>query len=306
MSGKSSFGESTISDGKRFVRGEHWLAVRNLLRRRDRVHHAKWVIATLAGGHPAEEIGCIRELMPKAFIIALDIDPQCCEAAMTAGANDAICVDIFAWQKTSPPSSRSCLPPQIIELGDVDALNLDLCGGITKDVEMAVNRYSYICRRGAFLLTFSYGRDVCEIYEPGEYRGVPEPVGGRVRLLTPRAVHQLNLTSVMTYKGNEMPMCAMMWSQWKGRDADLANRLDYDERERRKLKIEARPNPSFVKVGNDDLSVACAYPDVARLYGLPDERVQAFRRHFTALKAVATRRAKEQEQTEEFKLTIEP
>jgi hypothetical protein len=243
--------------------------------------------------------------MPKAFIIAVDIDPQCCEAALAAGADEAICTDVFAWQKNSPPVSRSSLPDAMQALGDLDAINLDLCGGITKNVEQAVTRYSYICRKGALLLTFSYGRDVCEVYEPGEYRGIPEPIGGRVRLIAHRAMYQLNLTSVMVYKGHEMPMCSLMWSEWRGRDIDI-DTDKYNDSDRKKKRIAARPNPSFVKAGNDDLSVACVYPDVAKLYGLPDERVQAFRRHFAALKAVATRRAKEQEQAEDFKLTMEP
>lgn len=281
MSTARMFSSDKITDGKRLVRGEHWLAVRTFLRQRDRVHNARWRIATLAGGQPAEEIGCLRELMPRAWIVAIDKDEACLEAAIDAGADEVLNVDIFDWQ--TPPTARgggraraaAFLPAPLLQLGKFDAINLDLCGGITSDVEVGLRRYgSHVAaggrqRAGALMLTFSYGRDVAEIYAgQGDYLNVPAPLGPRVRQAARSVTEGLGLVSVLAYAGNAMPMCSLLW---------LAGR---------------NPTFEFARVGSEEIAVACVHPEVAPLYALPVERVLAFKRHLAALKAVATRNAR--------------
>jgi hypothetical protein len=284
------FDHDKISDAKRVARGEHWLAARTFLRKRDRIHHAPWKIVTLAGHSPAEEIECIRELMPKAVIYAVDMDPECCRLAKEAGADHVLCLNLLDW--SSDGSRVQKLPEAFHDLYPVDALNLDLCGGITRDMELIVQRYANLCRTGVFLLTFSYGRDVTEVYNSGNYRGIPDPLGGRVALLD-RWPTQMNLTSVIAYRGNEMPMCALMWTK-HGKNADHRDPYDYRSKQERWSEIIAnRPEPSFVKIGDEDLAPACVYPDAAKLYATPAERIAAFRRKFAALKAVATRQHQE-------------
>lgn len=284
------FDQGKISDAKRVARGEHWLAARTFLRKRDRVHHAPWRIVTLAGHSPSEEIECIRELMPKAVIYAVDVDPECCRLAKEAGADHVLCVNLLDWNNHRGYRVKNVLPEPFLEIYPVDALNLDFCGGITGDMELIVRRYAHLCQSGVFLLTFSYGRDVTEVYAPGSYRGIPDPVGGRVAQLDCWPT-RMNLTSVIAYRGNEMPMCALMWVK-HGRDPHEIGD-SRSKRERWSEIIEQRPEPSFVKIGDDDLAPACVYPDAAKLYATPAERIAAFRRKFAALKAVATRQRQE-------------
>src|ERR1700757_3362033 len=88
-----SMQSEAISDQKRLVRGEHWLRARHFLRARDDVHHAAWRLMIIAGPAPDEEITCIRELMPKAHILAVDIHEANLMAAIDAGADDTIRCD---------------------------------------------------------------------------------------------------------------------------------------------------------------------------------------------------------------------
>lgn len=289
------FDADKITDAKRVARGEHWLAVRTFLRKRDRIHHAPWKIVTLAGHHPAEEIACIRELMPKAVIYAVDVDDECCRLAQEAGADHAYCLNILAWQgplNGRPRSRVDIFPEPLADIGPVDAINLDFCGGITQDMELVTRRYPQLCRTGVLLLTFSYGRDVTEVYDAGSYRGIPEPLGGRVAKLD-RGPTRMNLTSVIAYRGSKMPMCSLMWVNYRGQDEPKSSYDNRSTRERWSEIIASRPDPSFVKIGDDDLAPACVYPDAAKLYATPAERIAAFRRKFAALKAVTTRRNQE-------------
>ena len=240
------FDASKSTDAKRFVREEHWLAVKAFLRRRDRVHHAKWRLAMVAGPEPAEEIACIRRHMPTAVVIAVDRDPACCRAATKAGADLVVHADLFK-------------RPPLKELHGVDAINLDLCGSITRDVENAVDVYSAIVRRGVFMLTFSYGRDVVEQYDHGTFGGIPDPIlAGRVESLDGRTPPDHRLVSVLAYTGHRMPMCAVLW---------------------RDSSIEKSPvmHPAFARITTDDLAASRAYPAAASPYALPAERVAAFR-----------------------------
>src|ERR1700761_4855930 len=93
----------SISDQKRIVRAEQWTLARQILRARDATHHPKWRFLTIAGPIPAEEIDCIRNLMPKAHITAIDIDAKNVAAAKTAGADVSLLHDVneSLWIKTT-------------------------------------------------------------------------------------------------------------------------------------------------------------------------------------------------------------
>lgn len=276
------FTEATTTDAKRLVRGEHWKLVQTHFRREQKKHHPNIRVITLAGGNPHEEITCIRSLLPQAEIVAVDHDQQCCEEAKKAGANTVICADLFDWDGTKVPRS-------IQELRPVDVVNLDLCGGITQDVERAVTRYGQLVRAaGVLMLSFSYGRDVAELFSQAPWRGIPAPLAGRVKYLNDRIYHKkykedwrskqdiliptLGLTSVLAYKGAQMPMCACLWEGHSDPD-----------------------KPSFVNVTDEDLMQAVLVQldplDVSRLYAVPSERIQHFRRKAAARQAVITRQS---------------
>jgi hypothetical protein len=309
---RTLFDVSKISDQKRLVRGEHYLHARTILRARDQTHHKRWRILTLAGGTPAGEIGCIRELMPKAQIVAVDRNQACLEAAIEAGADDVIHADLTNWavrrrqeERWNPDSNRRedvpveslCAAAPIAALAPYDIINLDLCGGVNQTTRDIVARYlRLLAPAGVFIITFSYGRDVVEVFQalweeieskageenddrwsPNHNRtifemfsgaGVPPLLVGRLRyLFVPTQMEKLR--SVMAYRGNEMPMCSALY-------------------------VPKRPKSniglSFVQVGDRDLEPAVMFPDAARLYDCPKERIDAFRRSFAAQKAVATRR----------------
>ena len=92
------------TDAKRFVRHEHLLHARSVLRVRDAVHNAPYRIMMLAGGSPREEILSIREKWTRAHIVAVDRDPRCVDLAREAGADEAFVVaDVCSWAN---PASR--------------------------------------------------------------------------------------------------------------------------------------------------------------------------------------------------------
>lgn len=244
------FSDATISDGKRLVRGEHWLAVRTFLRRRDRVHHAKWRLVTLAGGSPTGEIECLRYLMPKAHITCVDFEQECCEAAIEAGADDVIRGDIIDALCCSPGrgKGRPRLSGEFSALNEADAINLDMCGPANDDLALAIRRAAQAVRKGAVLATFSYGRDVREIYDDGEWKGIPAPLGGRARLLDwPGGANQHGIVSALAYAGNAMPMCSLLWLPNQGCPSDR------------------RGMPVFERVLDADLSLAIEHLDAAPL-----------------------------------------
>ncbi len=290
------FTEATTTDAKRLARGEHWRMVQAHFRREHRKHHPEVSILTLAGGCPHEEIECIRSLMARARIIAVDLDPRCCDAAADAGADISLCTDLFDWDAPSK------VPKTIQDLGSIDVVNLDLCGGITVPVERAVTYYGRLVRTsGVLMVSFSYGRDVIEVFDRHPWRGIPAPLAGRVKRLHERipkkprpsetgsrrkaislpttedrlsdGMPALGLASVIAYRGAQMPMCACLWEG------------------------HCNPEqPSFVNLTDDDLMAAALSQleplDVSRLYALPDERIQHFRRKAAAAKAVNTRQVR--------------
>ena len=283
----SNFTEATVSDQKRLVRGEHWLLTRTLLRKRDERHHLPWRVLMIAGGSPRGEIVAIREVMPKAYIVAADIDQECLSAADSA--DETVCCDLLESIKSKGTTS---VPAVMYERERFDAINLDFCGPVSRELSRMVGMYlrTALTSRGVLMVTFSYGRDVAEMFVGRErkflvdvsscsYRKeqewrelpqeIPDTIAGRISYLG----NLEYLESVMSYKGNEMPMCSLLFQ--KG-----------IEEMRRRQRI------SYTKVDPDDFGLAVVYPDAASLYDCPAERIQSFRNHFAAMKAVATRKAR--------------
>ncbi len=125
----NGFETETISDQKRLVRGELWLMVRRVLRARDNVHAGSWRLLTVAGPQPAEEITCIRELMPQAHITAVDIDGYRAAQARIAGADTVLTLDLSDYRR-EPFSNGVCvaMPPKKLGTDEYDAIWLDLSG----------------------------------------------------------------------------------------------------------------------------------------------------------------------------------
>lgn len=281
------FSEDKISDAKRLVRGEHWRYARGLLRRRDRTHHKSWRVLTLAGENPQEEIRCVRSLMPRAQIVAVDKSPTAVDAAIYAGADASIECDIgdFPPRKRNKPQP---LPHAVADLGPFDVINLDLCCSPDTASDM-IRKWSMAAAacRSVFMLTFSYGRDIAELYESGDFGPVPDPLAGRVRWLAEKVVSaNMRIESVLAYAGASMPMCSCVWRYGRG----LRKNVVYPDGQK-----TAHPPSSFRRVGNDDLYAAAVMfdrVDPAMLYALPADRIKHFKRKLAAEKAVATRRSR--------------
>jgi SAM-dependent methyltransferase len=268
--GPLAFDSKTISDQKRLVRGEHYLRARSLLRARDHVHHAKWRILIAAGGAPQGEVTAIRELMPKAHITAVDRDPRCLEAAITAGVDDVVQCDLSEF--TGPIAQFSIGPAiGIRNLDRFDIICLDLCGGVNPTSKDILKAYRpMVTTGGVFIFTFSYGRDVIEAIKRAPCREWLVKAGAS-ELLARRIGYLINVTtskamSVMVYRGKEMPMCSLLI----GGDVN-----------------------SFVQVEPGDFELAVCYPNAADLYDCPQERIESLRRQFAAIKAALTRKAAE-------------
>lgn len=275
----ANFDASTTSDQKRLARGEQWLMTRSTLRAWYRTHSSNWRILTLAGGSPAGEINCIRELMPKAHITAVDKDEACVLAAMDAGADDAIQVDLseFTVSKHNTKQPNSALINKRFH-----AVHLDLCAGASHETRQLISVYLALVERpGVLLVTFSYGRDVVEFFkmcQPIHERlsRVPENVAARISYLC--GAWAQKVASVILYQGNAMPMCSVAIVRL-GSTAHAGGDLPYDL--------------SIVKLQEGDFELAVLHPDPRMLYDCPGDRIEALRRSHAALKAVATRRAKE-------------
>lgn len=287
------FRASTVSDQKRLVRGEHWLTIRRLLRARDGVHQKKWRFLILAGGAPAGEITAIRELCPKSVVIAVDRDLDCLAAAIDAGADDVVHCDLADWSYRDGINRTRLPAASILKLGKFDAVNLDFCGGVTQLTRDVVSTYQrIITTHGVMNVTFSYGRDVVEMFheelarwehlstrDGGEARarrlerlratGATESVLGRLLYLLPPS-RQDDIVAVSLYRGAQMPMCSVLL------------RASYGARE-----------ISFYQAEPGDFEIAVVYPDAAKLYDCPQERIDSLRRQFAAAKAVAARKASE-------------
>lgn len=220
----------------------------------------------MAGGSPEGEVRAIQELMPKAHITAVDRDPRCLEAAINAGVDDVIQCDLADF--TGPIAQFGIGPAAPIRnLGRFDVVSLDLCGGVnplSKDIYRAYQ--SSVATGGVLVFTFSYGRDVieairlvrpsCRLIEAG----VSELVASRIGYL----FNNRSPNSVFVYRGAEMPMCSVLFGGQRGL--------------------------SFVQVEPGDFELAVSYPDAANLYDCPQERIDALRRQFAAIKASLTRK----------------
>lgn len=308
-----AFPADHISDQKRFARGEQLLAARTWLRARDHVHHAKWKVMIMAGGAPRGEVNAIRELMPKAHIVAVDNDAACLSAAIDAGVDEIVECDLTDWDRscsddcararpvydgesrtwrdvvrTCTSSSHARPAVAIAAHGPFDLLVLDLCASVVVAQEIAEKYRRLLTQQGLMLVTFSYGRDVVEVFlraarrfphrgcrendcrcNLGKLRslGVSESLLGRLcYLFTPAQLEAVE--SIMTYRGHEMPMCSVLVS-----------------------RSPVSRDISFVQVEPGDFELAAVYPDAAALYDCPQERIDALRRKFAAIKASLTRAA---------------
>lgn len=273
------FDESKITDQKRLARGEQLLAARTYLRARYEAHHPETRILMMAGGAPHEEIAAIRELMPKAQVVAVDRDPVCLDAALAAGADEAVLCDL-----TDMPTEmgRWKRHPAIDRPGAFHLVHFDLMGLATRDLLRMLRVYAPLAT-DVFILTFSYGRDVVEVYEAATYRetgwadtlskaGVPRSIGGRLLYLfagSGQKLHMSTMQSVIAYRGTAMPMVSAMFCFG-------------DRRLLRPL--------SFTLLEPGDFEIAVAHPDPSLLYACPQERLAALRRSHAALKAAYTRK----------------
>ena len=280
------FTASTISDQKRLVRGEQWLFVRRILRARDECHSAKWRVLILAGGAPSGEINAIRELMPRAHIVAIDKDTKCLEAAIDAGADNVIECDLYACERLQHNHSWThVLPKQLRDIEPFDAIHLDFCGQVGSEMKRSTGLIfqKLMTTRGCMALTFSYGRDVVEMFmESGRSYSfaptyprvdpitialpddIPDSVAGRLIYMG----NVRHIRSVMMYRGAAMPMVSVVYHKY-------ANAY--------------RHGISTVKVEPGDFELAVSYPDAVSLYDCPEDRIKSFRREFAAIKAVLTR-----------------
>jgi hypothetical protein len=238
----------------------------------------------MAGGSPQGEVTAIRELMPKSHIVAVDRDEKCLEAAIIAGVDDVVDCDVLTLTETrttSPfPTTVRTLPRPLLKY-KFDILSLDLCGCATPHLKQCAPMYlRAVPTAGVFILTFSYGRDVAEMFAgqkrswPGRLHDsvctlppdVPESVAGRILyLFSPTYLNML--CSIMVYRGSEMPMCSLLFQYNRFTCGDI----------------------SFVKVEPGDYEVAVCYPDSVNLYDCPQARIEAWRRQFAAIKASFTR-----------------
>lgn len=273
----AKFSADVISDQKRVARMELWLKARTLLRERDWCHNYKWKVLILAGGSPGGEIECIRELMPKAEIVAVDKDPLCVQAAAELGVT-AICADLLEWRYIIGSSGyRSKKPNQsIAELGQLDAIHFDFCAGVNTETTEIVKMYTPLVRRGgAVMITFSYGRDVIEYYlakaresrEAAELQklGIERVMSGRIAQILSGNLPSL----VITYTGNKMPMCSVFWSYPYSSDAE---------------------DVEYVSLRDSDFEDYMLYFDHRRALDCTPERLESIRRSAAAKKAVATAR----------------
>lgn len=271
----------------------------------------------LAGDHPEGEIRAIREVMPKARIVAADRERECVALAQEAGADVSLLCDLDDYQveqttRTEKRFSHSdakwteitvLLKPRIrphaaVEAhGPYDILDLDLCSGPNESTQrLAMTYWPLVAPNGVFILTFSYGRDVSEVFEalsrewicePHEgaadpswcrYRfakaafekDVPQLVAGRIMYLFQTHPARLNkLATIAVYRGTGgYPMCSLLFSTARTRFDD---------------------GFEFWRVEPGDLELALVYPEAASLYDTPKERIEALRRQFAAIKASLTR-----------------
>jgi hypothetical protein len=217
--------------------------------------------------------------MPNAHITAADVDPACVEAAKAAGADEGLLCNLSDW------SGYVGRLPEPLQRRRFDVVNLDLCATASRDTRDLVRAYLRACQK-VLMVTFSYGRDVVEHFKfnvaPRRsllLAGVPELLASRISYLLPdeEASPRHVVESVIQYRGAEMPMCSFVVRRVRGR-----------------LETAGRPI-SFHALQEGDLEVAVEHVDLSRLYDLSPARLSAMRATIAARKAVATRRARQQE-----------
>ncbi len=305
MNKSRRFDHSKITNSKRLARGEQLLMARTLLRARDEQHNRAWRVMILAGGSPGGEIAAIRELMPKAHITAVDTDRSCLAAAKDAGADEVICCDLADWvteERTSSWGTRTkstYLPVAMSAVEPFDIICLDLCGPVNRSTRELWRQYRRkLSRHGIMILTFSYGRDVLEVFEEAkknafpatierfEAWGIPAPLQGRFAYLFTGFGDLNEIRSVIGYRGNEMPMCSVL----------------------RHLKKTYCSRGLYVGLEARDWELAVIYPQSMALYDCPSERIAQLRRHFAAIKASCTRKhlKRKPEQVEVYFLVRTP
>jgi hypothetical protein len=232
--------------------------------------------------------------MPRANIIAADRSLTAVEAAIDAGADVGVHCDVTEFRKPPGSSPFASLPEQIAQFAPYDIINLDFCGPVA-GMEGALRKYSRAAAKakGILMATFSYGRDVRELYDDEAFGDVPRPLAARVRACAVAAMDKMHLCSVLAYSGNQMPMYALLWEmggKWEKRTCGHT----YTNFCTSSCSV-LRPPLSFARVGAADLYAAATMFDrlePSELYALPPERVLHFRRKFAAEKAVATRRSR--------------
>lgn len=279
----------SISDQKRLVRGEHWIAARRILRARDHVHHHQWRILIIAGPSPHEEIACIKELMPKAHITAIDVDETNVLSAKVAGADTSFICNVFDFQQTQTPNSKTIKPPASLKDNKYDVCCLDLTGPANDALYRLISIYfAHATANGGILITtFSYGRDVMEAYHHNwqvekakdnhqfaHWRALatidemPEEV--MVRVFFALRSRSSNLQSCLQYLGAHMPMISCLL-----------------------VKKTRLPKATFCRILPDDFELAVTSENIGNIYACPSERIALLRRSMAAKKAVQTRKLKQ-------------
>ena len=159
--------KSAISDQKKLVRALHWRRARYFLRIKHAVHQRDWRLLIIAGPAPDQEINLIREIMPRAHITAVDIDQANIAAAMDAGADSVCLCDVGAFETTTYTYSERQLPPKELRGLKFDAICLDLTGHVNDWLRQVINVYfmEALEAKSILIATFSYGRDIVEIYD---------------------------------------------------------------------------------------------------------------------------------------------
>lgn len=214
--------------------------------------------------------------MPRAQITAVDKDARCLDAAIEAGADEVVQCELDDFHVGGKNGKTLGPSVSLASCEKFDLMVLDLCSlpnFTTQNIFRIYKRLLSSC--GVYIFTFAYGRDVIEAIEATH----PYPCWNTLSKqgATDRMIKRMffvmggndfpKLDSIMTYKGNEMPMCSM-------------------------LTCGAKPHgdaTSFIKVEPGDFEIAVVYPESAVLYDCPRERIESLRRRFAALKAAHTR-----------------
>lgn len=284
------FTKDQITDQKRVARAEHWILARGVLRARDSAHRKKWRLMMVAGPKPEEEINCIREVLPSAIIHAVDMDKDHVALALQAGADFSIQSDLRKFSLVaSQRYGQQKMTHSDVSLGSkFDVICLDMTCHASTELQSMINiHWAGLADGGILLVTFSYGRDVREVFShhwekhAARYdtpkalqaieaiEGIPRSIAERLYwLFGNRASH---LCSVVKYQGNEMPMlnCALV-----------------------KSRNGVSGRASFVALAQQDFEAAVMAEDLGNVYACPKDRIISLRRSAAARKAVSTRRAR--------------